>query len=101
MRSKQNDRHFADDSFKCIFLKEHLRISNEILLKYVQYGLADNMAVLVQVIWDNVGMFYSRLYASLGLNDLKGRWHRGLCFWRWFRPMLTIYLCQQSTLLNL
>ena len=31
----QDGRHYADDSFKCIFLKENLQISKKISLKCV------------------------------------------------------------------
>ena len=33
---------FADDIFICIFLNKNILISNEISLKYVTWGLADN-----------------------------------------------------------
>ena len=42
--SGQNGRHFADDMFKSIFLNE-----NKISLKYVPWGLIDNISALVQV----------------------------------------------------
>ena len=35
LRPRQNGRHFADDTFKCIFLKENVRISIKISLKFV------------------------------------------------------------------
>ena len=48
--------------------------------KYVPCGLSDNMATLVQkmawgerrqaIIWSNVGMFYWRIFSSLGLSEL-------------------------------
>ena len=41
---------------KWIFLNENFWISNEILLKYVPYGLLDNKAVLVQImVWRRKG----------------------------------------------
>ena len=39
----------ADDIFKCIFLNENCWILNKISLKYVHYGLIDNMAALVEI----------------------------------------------------
>ena len=52
----QNGRHFADDMFKRIFLNENIWISNKISLKYVPWGLIDNMAALVQIMaWRRPG----------------------------------------------
>ena len=45
----QNGRHFADDTFKRIFLNENFWISNKISLAYVLWGLLDNRAALVQI----------------------------------------------------
>ena len=39
----QNGRNFADNMFKRIFLNENISISNNISLKYVPWGLIDNM----------------------------------------------------------
>ena len=36
LRPRQDERHFADDTFKYIFLNENFRISIEISLKFVQ-----------------------------------------------------------------
>ena len=49
LRPRQNGHHFADDIFKCISLNENFWILNKIPLKYVPYGLIDNMAALVQI----------------------------------------------------
>ena len=38
LRPRQNDRHFPDDIFKCIFLVENVHISIKILLKFVPKG---------------------------------------------------------------
>ena len=35
LKPRQNGRHFADDTFKCIFLNEDIRISFKISLKFV------------------------------------------------------------------
>ena len=35
LRPSQNGRHFADDTFKCIFLDEDIRISFKISLRFV------------------------------------------------------------------
>ena len=38
----QNGRHFADDIFRCILMKEKFRILIKISLKFVPKGLIDN-----------------------------------------------------------
>ena len=35
LRPRMNDRHFADDIFKCIFMNDDVRISLKISLKFV------------------------------------------------------------------
>ena len=46
----------ADDIFKCIFLNENIWISYKISLKYVPWGLIDNMSALVQIMaWRRSG----------------------------------------------
>ena len=46
---RQNGRHFADDTFKRIFLKENIRISIKISLKFVPKGPFDNIPALFQI----------------------------------------------------
>ena len=76
----QNDRHFTDDPFKCIFLNENEWISIEILLNFVSKGSINNIQAFVKimawrrqgekaVIWTNV---------SLGLNYLIS-WNNFSC----------------------
>ena len=60
LRPRQNGRHFADDICKCIFLNENFLISNIISLKFVSEG-----PIKIQL-W----LFYWRIYASLGLNEI-------------------------------
>ena len=70
MRPRQNGRRFTVDNFKCIYLNEKFCILNEISLKYVPWGVIDNIAALVQcqaIIWSNVCVFYWCLYALLRL----------------------------------
>ena len=43
LRPRQNGRHFADDVFKCIFLKENVWLSPKILLKFVPDGPINNI----------------------------------------------------------
>ena len=49
LRPKQNGRHFADDTFKRIFLNENVRISIKISLKFVPKGPINNNPALVQI----------------------------------------------------
>ena len=43
LRPRQNGRHFADDTFKRIFVNENVRISINISLKFVPKGLINNI----------------------------------------------------------
>ena len=55
-RPGQNGRHFADDTFKRIFLNENFRISIKISLKFVPKGPNNNNPALVQVMaWRRSG----------------------------------------------
>ena len=83
--SRKNGHHFADDILKCISLHENFRLSTKISLKYVPYGLIDNMAALFQIMaWGRTGdkplseammAEFTDVYTctSLGLNELIGR----------------------------
>ena len=49
LRPRQHGRHFADDTFKRIFLNENVIISIKISLKFVPKGPINNIPVLVQI----------------------------------------------------
>ena len=54
--SGQNDHHFADDIFKCIFLNEKILILIRISLKFIPKGPIYNKWALVQVMaWHRIG----------------------------------------------
>ena len=56
MRPRQNDRRFADDNFKRIFLNENVRISINISLKFIAKGPTNKIAALVQIMaWRRPG----------------------------------------------
>ena len=56
LRPKQNGHHFADDTFKRIFLNENVRISIKISLKFVPKGPINNIPALVQIMaWRRPG----------------------------------------------
>ena len=56
LKLKQNGHNFTDNIFKSISLDENFLILNTISLKYVPYGLIDNMAALVQIMaWHRTG----------------------------------------------
>ena len=56
LRPRQNGRHFADDTFKRIFLNENVIISIKISLKCVSKGLISNIPALVQIMaWRRSG----------------------------------------------
>ena len=46
LRPRQNGRHFAEDTLKRIFLKESVRMSIEISLKFVPMSPIDNIPAL-------------------------------------------------------
>ena len=47
LRPRQNGHHFADDTFKRIFLNENVRIPIKISLKFVPKGAINNIPALV------------------------------------------------------
>ena len=56
LRPRQNGRHFADDTFKRIFVNENVRILIEISLKFVPKGPINNIPALVQIMaWRRPG----------------------------------------------
>ena len=56
LRPRPNGRHFADDTFKRIFLNENDRISIKISLKFVPKGPINNIPALVQIMaWRRPG----------------------------------------------
>ena len=56
LRPRQNGRHFADDTFKRIFMNENVRISINISLKFVPKSLINNIPALVQIMaWRRSG----------------------------------------------
>ena len=56
LRPRQNGRHFADDTFKRIFMNENVRILIKISLKFVPKGPINNIHALVQIMaWRRPG----------------------------------------------
>ena len=56
LRPRLNGRHFADDTFKRIFLNEKVLILIKISLKFVPGGQIDNIPALVQIMaWRRPG----------------------------------------------
>ena len=56
LRPRQNDRHFADDVFKSIFLNENVWIMLKISLKFVPKGPINNNPLLVHIMaWRRPG----------------------------------------------
>ena len=49
LRSRQNGHHFADDTFKRIFLNENVVISIEISLKFIPQGPISYILALLQI----------------------------------------------------
>ena len=56
LRPRQNGRHFADDTFKRIFLNENNKILIKISLKFVPKGPINKIPALVQIMaWRRPG----------------------------------------------
>ena len=56
LRPRQNGRHFPDDIYKWIFVNENVWISIKISLKFVPWGLINNIPSLVQIMaWRRPG----------------------------------------------
>ena len=56
LRPRQNGRHFVDDTFKCIFMNENVKISIKNSLKFVPKGPFNNNSALVQIMaWRRLG----------------------------------------------
>ena len=83
----QNGRHFADDIFRCIFVKEKFCIMIKISLKFVpkgpvgnnlsnglDNGLAPNMRQAI--IWTNADPVHWRIYAARGGDESIGAMFR-------------------------
>ena len=49
LKPRQNDRHFADDTFKPVFVNENIRISIKISLKFVPKVPINNIPALVHI----------------------------------------------------
>ena len=49
LRPRQNGRHFADETFNCIFVNENVRILIKFSLKFVPKGPINNIPALVQI----------------------------------------------------
>ena len=80
LKPKQNGRHYADDTFKRIFLNENVLISIKISLKFSPKDPVNNIPALVQIMaWRLPGdkpylnhwwLDYLGIYTSLGLREL-------------------------------
>ena len=56
LRPRQNGRHFADDTFRLIFLNENVKSATKISLKFVPMGPINNIPALVQIMaWRRPG----------------------------------------------
>ena len=102
LRLKQNDRHFADDIFKCIFFNENRYVMIQISLYFVPKGPNDDKpsTELIVVLVTDAFMRYSTMTCDVikwkhfprywlsvrgihrsPVNSLhKGQWHGALMF---------------------
>ena len=86
LRPRQNDRHFADDTFKRIFLNEDTRISIKMSLNFVPKGPTNNILTLVQITaWRRPGdkplseSMMARLLTHICVTRPHWVWHHGCC----------------------
>ena len=103
LRLRRNDRHFAGDIFKFMFLYENIWISIKISLKFVPKGPINNIPTLVQIMaWCRSGdkplsepvmesllthicvtppQWVHKLHISMPRNDSKGK-YRIIFLWQ-------------------
>ena len=102
----QNGRHFADDTFKCIFLNENVRISIKNSPKIVPNGPINNIPALVQIMawcWPGDKPLSEPMMVRLPTHicDTRPQWvlntnvvrtHKCMYTWTCTTP-LYVYLC--------
>ena len=108
LRPRQNGRHFADDTFKRIFMNESVRISINISLKFVPKCLINNTPAWVQIMaWRRPSashylsqwwLIYWRIYASLGVNELRKMTRWILLFHVEYNSSFLLLLSQANSL---
>ena len=96
--SGQNGRHFADVLFKCFLLNENAWISIKISLKFVPKGPNKNIPALAHImVWCRPGdkplpepmIDYRRIYASLGLKELRRHLRFIICTYMYSNSIIT------------
>ena len=96
----QNGRHFADDSFKCIFLNENIWIAIKISLKFVPRGPMNNIPALVQIMaWRRIVYIvstYQNMIAIFRESIIHTSWFCHACYvgtlkWRLRRTLYILY----------
>ena len=93
LKPRQNGRHFADDTFKCIFLNENVWIPITIWLEFVPKGPINNIPALVQIMaWHRPGdkPLSESMMVSLQTHICVTQWVNslGLVTPFWFPSML-------------
>ena len=88
LRPRPNRRHFADDTFKHIFLNENVRIWIKISLKFVPKGPINNNPALVQIMaWRRSGdkPFSETMMVSLPMHICVTwpQWVKWLTYTKW------------------
>ena len=88
LRLRQNGRHFASDTLKCIFLNENAGISIKISPKFVPKGPLNNISLLVHIMaWHRPGVkplseAVVRLPTHICVTQPQwGKWYFPLCCW--------------------
>ena len=105
LRPRQNGRHFADDTFKYMFLNENVIILIKILLKFVPKGPINNIPALVQIMawcWPGtmplsepmmVRLLYIYIYIYI-MTVMSHKHHQGVSI-QW--PFNSLFKCLRLT----
>ena len=104
LRPRQNGRHFADDTFNCIFFNENVWIPIKIPLKFVPKGPVSNIPALVQIMaWRRSGdkplsgPMMVRLPTHICVTRPQWvKWHLGDFPWHYLQIITTLVTSQSS-----
>ena len=83
LRPRQNDRHFAADTFKYILLNKKVWISFAISPKFTLNGSVNNIPALVQIshYLNQWWLIYWLIYTSLGIHESNPNIVKSLCLY--------------------
>ena len=80
----QNGRHFADDTFKCIFLNGEVCILIRSSLKFVSNGLIDDKPALTYFVRRYQLVRWGLIMLASGLNQYDNMFNHLHLSWQWY-----------------